>query len=170
MMDGLFVLDTGALLGTWTEARQDAQFITTHSVIEELHNRPSRTRAQRLIDINRLSIQDPLPEYLKKARTAASKTGDLDVLSDADVELLALGIWKDEQGFDVNIVSSDFALLNTAKSIGFSVEEIGKRMTHQIKWMLRCPACGHQTSLSASRQCPVCGTDMKRVPKDRKRI
>lgn len=170
MMDGLFVLDTGALLGNWTEARQDAQFLTTHSVIEELHNRPSRTRAQRLIDIDRLSIQDPLPKYLQKARTAASKTGDLAVLSDTDVELLALGIWKDDQGSDVSIVSSDFALLNTAKSIGLSVEEIGKKMTHQIKWMLHCPACGHQSSLSASRQCPVCGTEMKRVPRDRERI
>ena len=169
-MEALFVLDTGALLGKWTEARHDAQFLTTHSVIEELHNRLSRTRAQRLIDIDRLSIQDPLPEYLNEARTTASRTGDIDVLSETDLELLALAIWKDDQGFDVTIVSSDFSLLNTAKSIGLSEEEIGKKMTHQIKWMLRCPACGHQTSLSASRQCPVCGTDMKRVPKDRKRI
>ncbi|MFO7835975.1 MAG: NOB1 family endonuclease [Candidatus Thorarchaeota archaeon] len=169
-MEDIFVLDTGALLSKWAEARRDAQFFTARSVIDELHNRPSKTRAQRLIDTGKLSVQDPLPRHLNEVKTAAAKTGDASVLSETDVQLLALAVWKDEQGFDATIVSSDFALLNTAKSIGLPVEEIGKKMTHKIEWILLCPACGHQRPASGSRNCPVCGTTMKRVPIKREKI
>ncbi len=170
-MKGIFVLDAAALLSNWTQRNPDLEFVTTQGILDELHNRPSRERAERLVLIGRMRIADSDPDSVRAVGLAASKLGDLQVLSDNDVSLLAVTLSIRSAGRTVSVVSSDLSVLNTATVLGFGIIDLTTKMRHQITWILRCPACGHnERQGSKESECPVCGTKLTRRHKKRKRI
>ena len=170
-MKGVFVLDAAALLSNWTQRNPDLEFVTTQGILDELHNRPSRERAERLVLIGRMRIADSDPDSVRAVGLAASKLGDLQVLSDNDVSLLAIALSIQSAGRTVSVVSSDLSVLNTATVLGFGIIDLTTKMRHQITWVLRCPACGHnERQGSKESECPVCGTKLTRRHKKRKRI
>jgi len=170
-MKGVFVLDAAALLSNWTQRNPDLEFVTTQGILDELHNRPSRERAERLVLIGRMRIADSDPDSVRAVGLAASKLGDLQVLSDNDVSLLAVTLSIRNAGRTVSVVSSDLSVLNTATVLGFGIIDLTTKMRHQITWILRCPACGHnERQGSKESECPVSGTKLTRRHKKRKRI
>ncbi len=170
-MPRVYVLDTGALLSTWTWKNPDSDFVTVPAVLSELHNRPSQRRAETLISAGRLREEVPESLHVAKVKETAHSTGDLHSLSDNDIQLLALALSKKESGFTVVIVSSDMSLLNTASFMGLTVVDLGSRMSHQVTWGLRCPACGHAENRAGDElECPVCGTAMRRWAVKERRI
>lgn len=167
----IHVLDTGALLTNWIQQNPEIQIATTPAIIEELKNRPSKQRAEALLMIGRVVEESPDPRLIPQVVEAAKRTGDLDVLSDTDIQLLALALSKKSTGFQVTVVSSDLALLNTSEELGMQILDPHKRMKDKITWIRRCPACGYrEQSPSMSEECPTCGTIMRRVPTNRKRL
>jgi len=170
-MPRLYVLDTGALLSTWTRKNPDSDFVTIPAVLSELQNRPSQRRAETLISAGRLKEEVPESLHIAKVKEIARSTGDLHALSDNDIQLLALALSKKESGFTVVVVSSDMSLLNTASFIGLTVVDLGSRMSHQVTWGLRCPACGHTENRAGDElECPVCGTVMRRWAANKRRV
>jgi len=170
-MQRVYVLDTGALLSTWTQKNPDVDFVTIPAVLSELRNRPSQTRAQTLISTGRLREETPAIAHTASVRKAASNIGDIASLSENDIELLALALSKKEAGYLVTVVSTDLSLLNTAHFLGFDLLDIASRLTHQIRWTMRCPACDHiEDQVRAGRDCPVCGTPMRRTAAQKKPI
>ncbi|HDR53241.1 MAG TPA: hypothetical protein ENN60_01010 [archaeon] len=108
-----------------------------------------------------VEIMAPGGRWLEKARATAQKTGDLDVLSPADLEVVALAL---EIGGIV--VTSDFAVQNVARAAGLEVEPLGKSIRKGIEWAWYCPACGRTTPRGGRKgECGVCGTEMKRRPR-----
>jgi UPF0271 protein len=167
----IYVLDTGALLSNWTQKNPDIFFVTTHSVITELENRPSRQRADNLIMTGRLSTEAPLENLITQVKNAALESGDASVLSTTDVELLALGLGKKVSGEKVVVVSTDLAVLNTAANLGLGVLDPNKKMKQRISWIMKCPACEHVEHQDRSdTECPVCGTTMIRKPGKRQTL
>ena len=144
-MDGTSVkrvLDAGAFI----EGRNLDDGITTPAVEKE-------TKVPEVVE-----IFSPRPEFVEKIREIALKTGDLDVLSRADLEVLALALQKN--GI---VVSNDFAVQNVASAAGLEIEDSGKQISRRIQWMWYCPACG----LTGRQKgiCDRCGTELKRKPR-----
>jgi UPF0271 protein len=166
----VYLLDTGALLSTWTEQNPDVDMVTVPSVLEELHNRPSLTRAETLISTGRLHEEAPAAAQIAEVRKVARGSGDAAVLSENDIELLALALSKKLGGYSVTVVSTDLSLLNTASFLHIDVLDIAARFSHQIRWVLKCPACGHTSQAGSGTECPVCGTEMRRSPVHKKPI
>ena len=170
-MSKIYVLDTGGLLTTWSDGHTGEELITTRSIIDELHNRPSIMRADTLISTGRLKEEVVNANALEIVLDSAKRIGDLNVLSDSDIEIIALAFSKKESGYDVILVSTDLAVLNTASSLDLETHDPKGRMTHQIKWHLKCPACGHtEQKASSDLECPICGTAMRRKAARRRRI
>jgi rRNA maturation endonuclease Nob1 len=170
-MNGVFVLDAAALLSNWTQRYPDSEFVTTQGILDELRNRPSRERAERLVLIGRMRVADSDPDSVRDVGLAASKLGDLKVLSDNDVSLLAIALSIQGTGRTVTVVSSDLSVLYTATALEFGIVDLTAKMRHQITWILRCPACGHKEQQgSKESECPVCGTKLTRRRKKSKRI
>ena len=164
----IHVLDTGALLSTWTQKNPDLFFVTTPSILAELQNRPSKQRADNLIMTGRLSLETPFENLISQVKEAALEAGDASVLSATDLEIIALGLTKKVSGATVVIVSTDLALLNTAANLNLGIIDPNEKMKQKISWIMRCPACGHVEHQARSEiECPVCGTDMLRKPDKR---
>ncbi|MFX0045441.1 MAG: NOB1 family endonuclease [Candidatus Hermodarchaeota archaeon] len=167
----IYVLDAAALFSQWTLQNPDSSLLTTPSVLNELVNRPSQERAQRLISTDRLRVEAPGPKHVKAVKKAAEHTGDLGVLSKVDTELIALALQEKERNKRVTVVSTDLSVLNTAALLGISILDPGKRMKHLVRWRLKCPACDHEEDFVAVRmECPVCGTEMKRKAGDKRNM
>ncbi len=139
-MAGRRVLDSGAFI----EGR-DLNGVTAPAVAEETEVPPV------------VEIIAPAPENIKKVEKAAEATGDLDVLSRADVEVLALALQTGGA-----VVTNDFAVQNVAKKLGVEVEASGKQIKKEIKWVWYCPACGWKRRRKGV--CERCGTETKRRP------
>ena len=169
-METIYVIDAGVLFSDWIQRSSVAKYITTLSILEEIKNRPSIQRAESMISTGRLLIKEPTSESFDKVRKAASSTGDISVLSEQDMELISLAFDESVFANTVIVVSSDLAVLNTAKKLGLSVIDPKERMTHEIQWIMSCPACGHISEDSAEVECVVCGTKMKRKAKKSRRI
>ncbi len=166
----IHVLDTGVLFTNWTKTKPDSLFVTTIGILEELNNRPSLERAESMISTGRLNIESVDESNIKRAMTAARQTGDASVLSTNDLELIGLALQKNNSGYDVVIVSTDLAVLNTAKHLGLGILDPEDRMQHEITWVLKCPACGRTSTDSSETECIVCGTKMRRKSRSKHRI
>ena len=166
----IYVLDAGVLFSKWTSKVPEGLFVTTSRVLEEVRNRPSKVRAEMLTLLDRLSEDFPTPESIKAVRLAAAKTGDRSVLSDVDIGIIALAFSKKSLDLKTTLVSTDLAVLNTARHLGLEVLDPSHKFKHEIVWALKCPACKHKSRFRTTNlECPVCGTVMRRfVHKKRK--
>ena len=163
-MSHTYVLDAGVLFSNWTSKIPQGIFLTTSNVLNEVRNRTSRVRVEVLNLVDRLHEDYPSSESLEAVRKAAEKTGDKSVLSNADLEIIALAHSKKSIGDTVTLVSTDLAVLNTARHLGIEILDPSGKFKHEIIWSLKCPACNHQSKSKAKElECPVCGTTMKRV-------
>lgn len=169
-MATIHIVDAGVLFSDWTKKQPTLQLATTIGILEELNNRPSFDRAESMISIGRLIIESVEVSRIEEANEAARDTGDISVLSTQDMELIGLGLQRRNAGYDVVIVSSDLALLNTARHLGLVILDPMKRMQHAIQWVQKCPACGHISNDPDETECIVCGTEMRRKMKARQKI
>ena len=169
-MTRLFLVDAGILLTNWTQKNLDYQYATTSTIVDEVKNRPSIQRIESLISLNRLTIENASVDCVYEARHAATETGDISALSSVDLDLLALAIQKHKSQLEITVVSTDMAVLNTARSIGIKILNPHGKMTHEIRWNMECPACGYTSSNTNEVECIVCGTRMKRRPASRRKI
>jgi len=146
-MSHIYVLDAGVLFSSWTIKVPEGMFTTTSSVLEEVKNRPSNVRTEILTLLDRLQEDFATPESIKAVR-----------------EIVALALTKKSLGMKTTLVSTDLAVLNTARHLGITIIDPSGRFKHEIVWSLKCPACYHKSSSKAKElECPVCGTVMRRV-------
>ena len=137
----------------WGKTLQ-GDLITVPAVEMELKDIQSKMRLQ----ISCVRVESPTREALKKARQAAKETGDISVLSETDLQLLAKAI-----EYGAALATDDYALQNVALHLGLKIEPIGQpAIKRKLRRVQRCPACGEAFEGEA---CPVCGT-----PATRRRI
>ncbi len=130
---------------------------TTSLVYEEIkHIKKNHDALGTLLETNRLKIREPDLESTKNAIKASKDTGDFPQLSKQDISIIALCIEMEGQ-----IISDDFAISNVAKNLGLKVLPI---MTNGIRdvgrWIHYCPGC--KSSHASGKECPMCGTALKR--------
>lgn len=94
-------------------------------------------------------------------RDHASGTGDLDVLSDADIAALALA--GEHQAV---LVTDDYAVQNVASVLGVETQPFSQEgISRTITWVWYCPGCKVHEGTQKGR-CPICDTELKRRPAD----
>ena len=130
---------------------------TTARVYQEIkHIKKNQDVLSTLIQTKRLQIIEPEGSYIKDAKNAAKKSGDLPQLSEEDISIIALGIKT--QG---EIISDDFAISNVAKNIGLKISPIMTKGIRDVgNWIHYCPGC--KITQKEKKECPNCGTPLKR--------
>jgi rRNA maturation endonuclease Nob1 len=170
-MSRIYVLDTGVLVSTWTDKKKDSTFVTTPQIIGEVRNRLSRFRAETLFLLDRMEERSPSDEDVKKVEAAAVSSGDLAELSRNDLELIALASVISQENAETTLVSTDFAVLNTASHMGLKILDPNRKFGQEITWVMNCPACKYRSEKpTRETECPVCGTEMRRSPLKKRKI
>ncbi len=128
----------------------DCEVIIPSSVEDEIKNKG--------MDFLVYRVLSPRECFVEKVREAARKTGDLDVLSKADIDVISLALQE-----NATLISDDYAIQNVASVLGIHWEEIHQQGIKEVrKWRWRCESCGRYFS-KYYPQCPVCGGKLRRV-------
>jgi len=130
---------------------------TTSLVYDEIkHIKKNHDALGTLLETNRLKIREPDKESTKTAIIAAKDTGDFPQLSKQDISIIALCIEMNGE-----IISDDFAISNVAKNLGLKISPIMTQGIRDVgKWIHYCPGC--RTNHTNKKECPMCGTPLKR--------
>jgi len=101
----------------------------------------------------------PPEDAVKKVKEAARLTGDLENLSEADMEVLSLALSMK----DAVLFTDDYSMQNVAIHIGIAYRGILQEgIKEKFYWRYRCTGCGKFVK-SGTKVCPVCGGGIKRV-------
>jgi UPF0271 protein len=168
----VIILDTSAFLAGFDPFSQGDEQVTVPKVEEEiLRNYMIRMRFQTSLESGKVKVRSPSEESSGAARAAASKVGDSFKLSVADMQLLGLAVELKAQGFVPQIVTDDYSIQNVARELGIDFLALAtfgiKRL---LEWIRYCPACHRQYPADyKSKECQVCGTELKRKPSKKTR-
>lgn len=131
--------------------RLEGELITVPAVERELKD----IRSRLLLQISGARVESPSVDALKRATRAARETGDIRVLSQADLEVLAKAL-----EYQARLATDDYAVQNVALYLGIPIEPIGQPLIKRgMKRVSRCLACGATFDGEA---CPDCGTPIRR--------
>jgi UPF0271 protein len=119
------------------------------------------------IENGKIEVKTPIEEYKTKIKKIANKIGDSYLLSEADLDLLAIALELKTNGVKPKIVTDDYSMQNVASQMKIEFIPLATRGIRRVfKWIRYCPAC-YKKYLSNfnSTNCSVCGTKLKRKPK-----
>lgn len=162
-----FVLDTSAFIMGYDPSVVHARQVTTPAVEAELlSNAVIRLRLQLARETNKLEFRTASPQFMQQIIEAIQQTGDAGRLSDVDIELLAVALELQEQGYSVIVVSDDYSIQNVANQLRItytSLSTLGIR--YQFQWINYCPGCYRKYPASTTTpHCDYCGTRLKKKP------
>ena len=124
-------------------------------------------RLELAIESKKITVRTPLKEFKIKTTDIAKMLGDSHLLSEADLELLALALELKKTGFNPKVVTDDYSIQNVAKQMKIDfipVTTIGIKRV--LKWSRYCPACYKKyNSKYKLNKCSICGNILKRKPK-----
>ncbi len=144
----MYVLDTSAILAG--VALPPSVVVIPPSVYDEVHYKSP--------EIKMYEIVSPGDDFVSRVVKASKKTGDYDVLSRTDMDVLALAL----QVGGV-IITDDYAIQNVAHFLGIKYEIAEMSGIKEArKWKWRCESCGRYYRRKYE-SCPVCGGRLRRV-------
>ena len=137
--------------------RSTSDCYTTTLVYDEIkHIKKHHDAIGTLLETNRLKIREPSKESIQDAINASKNTGDFPQLSKQDISIIALCIEMNGE-----VISDDFAISNVIKNLKLKVSPIMTRGIKDVgKWIHYCPGC--RTNHTNEKECPACGTPLKR--------
>ncbi|MFC3959787.1 NOB1 family endonuclease [Halovivax cerinus] len=148
----MYVLDSSAFIHDFHTTEQTA---TIPLVREELEDE-SAYRYDAM-EGSGMHIHIPDEDTIETVRRAARESGDLDVLSDTDVRLVAATF-----ELDGTLVTDDYAMQNVAEKLSMTVEFIARDgIDEQRDWHFQCRGCGREFDEQKDR-CPICGSELTR--------
>lgn len=155
----LFVLDSSGIFRSNLNLDSESSYIIPNSVLLELHDETIKDVINSKIRQGVVKILDPCKESLKKTADAARETGDLDGLSEADLDVIALALEH-----KATIISDDYRIQNVASALGLHYETVSQDgIKRKVKWVKFCRGCNKTYVQSDSiRECPVCGLRLTR--------
>ena len=151
----MFILDTCAF---FTQKHPEGEFLTVPGIENEIVNKQSKQYFENMLSI-KLKVSKASENSYKIIKKQAKETGDYDVLSKIDLDIIALGY--ESKG---TIVTDDFAIQNVALALELNfVSCSDKIITEKRFWKYKCTACNHKEK-EKRKDCPVCGnTEILRV-------
>jgi endoribonuclease Nob1 len=123
------------------------------------------------VESGKIKIITPTEEFSNKVKTSASKVGDSYLLSETDLQLLALALELKAQDEHPEIITDDYSIQNVAKQNGIAFYSLATSgIKRLLEWIRYCPACHREYPVNSSfSECQVCGTELKRKPKRQNR-
>ncbi len=164
----VIVLDTSAFLAGFDPFSLSEEQVTVPKVEEEVRkNSIICTRFRAAIENGKLKVETPRPEFLNNVKVLASELGDSYLLSEADIQLLALALELKDEGHTPQIVTDDYSIQNVATQMNIEFSALAtfgiKRL---LEWIRYCPGCHREYPANfSSKECLVCGTKLKRKPR-----
>jgi len=148
----MYVLDASAFIDGF---QTDEPTATVPRVREELQD--ASTYRFDALEGSGMYVHVPDQDAIDRVRRAARTTGDLDVLSETDVRLLAAAL-----ELDATLVTDDYAMQNVADELDVPFEAVAKRgIDERRDWRFKCAGCGREFDEKKPR-CPVCGSELTR--------
>lgn len=148
----MYVLDSSAFIH---EYHTTADIATIPLVREELEGE-SAFRYDAL-EGGGMHLHIPGEGPIETVRRTASESGDIDVLSETDVRLVATAF-----ELDATLVTDDYAMQNVADRLDLRVEVIAQDgISEQREWRFQCQGCGREFDEERDR-CPICGSELTR--------
>ena len=143
----------------------DVEGFTTPKVVEEVKDPESRLFLESLISAGKVKVLVPSKESVEVVMEAARKTGELNELSEADIEVLALAY-----ELKATLLTDDYNLQNIAKTLGIPFKTLKRGIKRVIRWNYVCIGCGKRFSeMPPEGVCPDCGSPVRLIPKRRRR-
>ncbi|WP_456394459.1 type II toxin-antitoxin system VapC family toxin [Thermococcus sp.] len=143
----------------------DVEGVTTPKVVEEVKDPESRLFLESLISAGKVRVLVPSERSIEAIRRAAGKTGELDELSEADIEVLALAY-----ELKAALFTDDYNLQNIARTLGIKFKTLKRGIRKVIRWRYVCIGCGRKfESRPPEGICPDCGSPLRLLPRRRKR-
>ena len=167
----IFIIDTSAILSGKPINLDNDKMITTSSVYNELEPGGRDYQILQFLMEKGLSINIPRQDSIDKIKTISNKTGDLDRLSEADMDVLALALDINTAGDkEAIILTDDYSIQNVAHVLNIKFESISQQgITKRFIWNHRCLGCG-KTFKEKLKVCPICGSPTKSIVLDREDI
>jgi len=168
----IFVLDTSAIIYGFNPQLVEGEHYITPRVASELSGKKTKALIDLYVSSGRLKVREPKAKTKEQVKAQASATGDLPVLSETDLEVVALALELKQEGCEAVVVSDDYSLQNlcTLLSIPFK-PMVTKGISQEFWWFVYCPACGATyDSSSKLTECQVCGHALKRKVYSKKHI
>ncbi|HJJ99494.1 MAG TPA: nucleotide-binding protein [Methanocorpusculum sp.] len=127
------------------------EFATTPEVVAELRDVTSMMRYE-VMQSQGLSLCEPEPAAVATVRAAAMGSGDLRVLSETDISVIALGL-----ALSGTVVSDDFAVQNVCRHLKIPVQNMMQKKAKLHVWKCICSGCGTEIP-AGEMECTVCGS------------
>jgi len=159
----VFVHDASGLF-TGAPLNLPGKHYTTSKVIEEVKDQHSSLLLQFALNSSKLEIIEPQGRYLKKVEEEAKRIGEIVALSSTDMSVIALALELKYKGYNVIVVTDDYAVQNTVLHLGIeflSMKTIGIKKT--MRYQVYCPICGWK-GVTSLKICPRCESALKRKP------
>lgn len=151
------VLDTSAILRSRLDF-SGGGFALTPGVLDEIQSEMPAAAVEGAVRAGAVKILSPSEESLREVAEAAKKTGDLDWLSRADLEALALALEK-----EYVIVTDDYGIQNVAAALGVKCEGVAQDgIKENYRWVKRCEGCGKIYPPGPQKSCEVCGAKLRK--------
>ena len=162
MKKHVFIIDTSAILSGKPINLGNATMFTVPGVSEELKPGGRDYRTFQFLLEKGLSIRSPSKESRDTIQKTAEETGDVNRLSSADIEILALALDIDnDEDNEAIILTDDYSIQNVASAQNIKYQSFSQRgIIKKFKWLSRCPGCGKQFKESV-KICPICGTETR---------
>ncbi|MEO2152152.1 MAG: type II toxin-antitoxin system VapC family toxin [Thermococcus sp.] len=143
----------------------DVEGFTTPKVVEEVRDPESRLFLEGLISAGKVKVLVPSKESIEAVMEAARRTGELNELSEADVEVLALAY-----ELKATLLTDDYNLQNIARTLGIPFKTLKRGIKRVIRWNYVCIGCGKRFSeMPPEGICPDCGSPVKLIPRKKRR-
>ncbi|ASJ00397.1 type II toxin-antitoxin system VapC family toxin [Thermococcus gorgonarius] len=143
----------------------DVEGVTTPKVVEEVKDPESRLFLEGLISAGKVRVLVPSKESVEAVKDAARRTGELNELSEADLEVLALAY--ELKGV---LFTDDYNLQNVAKTLGIEFRTLKRGIKRVIRWNYVCIGCGKKfEEMPPDGVCPDCGSPVRLIPRKKRR-
>jgi len=143
----------------------DVEGFTTPKVVEEVIDPESRLFLEGLINAGKVRVLVPSRESVEAVREAARRTGELEELSEADIEILALAY-----ELKATLLTDDYNLQNIAKTLGIPFKTLKRGIKRVIRWNYICIGCGKRFSeMPPEGVCPDCGSPVRLIPRRKRK-
>lgn len=157
MREDIYVIDASGFITGYKFSK--SAMITVPRVVDEVIDMTSRLRLELLLESG-LRVEKPLSKSLEQVRSAAISTGDVSVLSDTDVDLLAKALELNGE-HHVILITDDYAIQNVAARLNIEFRPtVSTGIKNEVTWVKKCTGCGR--IVRSEDQCPICGSSVRR--------
>ncbi|WP_455393118.1 NOB1 family endonuclease [[Eubacterium] cellulosolvens] len=157
------ILDSSAILSGKFDSTEH-EYYTSPNISQELENSDMNEKFNYLLDAG-LRIMSPSEDSIRKVRAGAQKTGDINRLSEPDIELLSLAL-----ELDGVILTNDYSIQNLASELNIPfLSPTEQEITDRIIWQYQCRGCA-QIFEKKVKECPICGSQLRFKPKSMKKV